>query len=158
MVLNVGILSNVCQRLDRVTGMKWISAYVVAGLVFGALDLLWLGKVGRPLYDARLGDLLAPHANVPAALLFYAIYLFGLTWFVLVPALESGSSGKAALGGFLFGLVAYATYDLTNLATLDRWPVAVTAVDMAWGAAVGALTALTGVWAARRWDNPLNRR
>ena len=88
MVLNVGILSNVCQRLDRVNGMKWISAYVVAGLVFGALDLLWLGKVGRPLYDARLGDLLAPRPNVPAALLFYAIYLFGLTWFVLAPALE----------------------------------------------------------------------
>ena len=97
MVLNVGILSNVCQRLDRVNGMKWISAYVVAGLVFGALDLLWLGKVGRPLYDARLGDLLAPRPNVPAALLFYAIYLFGLTWFVLVGFVGQGRARRLPL-------------------------------------------------------------
>lgn len=149
MVLNVGSLSNVCQRLDRVNGMKWISAYVVAGLVFGALDLLWLGKVGRPLYDARLGDLLAPHANVPAALLFYAIYLFGLTWFVLVPALESGSSGKAALGGFLFGLVAYATWNLTNLAVLKGFPASIVPIDMAWGSLATMATSVLTVLLVR---------
>ena len=118
MVLNVGDSVECLSRLDRVNGMKWISAYVVAGLVFGALDLLWLGKVGRPLHDARLEGPARAARERPAALLFYAIYLFGLTWFVLAPALESGSSGKAALGGFLFGLVAYATWNLTNLAVL----------------------------------------
>ena len=125
MVLNVGILSNVCQRLDRVNGMKWISAYVVAGLVFGALDLLWLGKVGRPLYDARLGDLLAPRPN------------------------ESGSSGKAALGGFLFGLVAYATWNLTNLAVLKGFPASIVPIDMAWGSLATMATSVLTVLLVR---------
>ena len=131
MVLNVGILSNVCQRLDRVNGMKWISAYVVAGLVFGALDLLcgWARWGARSTTPAS--GTCSRRARTSGRTALHAIYLFGLTWFVLAPALESGSSGKAALGGFLFGLVAYATWNLTNLAVLKGFPASIVPIDMA---------------------------
>lgn len=113
--------------------MKWIASYAVAAVVFGLLDFLWLGKVGRPLYEARMGEWLAAKPNMPAALLFYALYLVGVTYFVVVPALESGSVGQAALSGFLLGLVAYATWNLTNLAVLKDFPSSIVPIDMAWG-------------------------
>lgn len=149
MVLNVGILSNVCQRLDRVMGMKWISAYVVAGLVFGLLDFLWLGKIGRPLYEARMGQFLADRPNMGAALLFYAIYLVGITWFVVVPALDKDSLGAAAIGGFLLGLVAYATWNLTNLAVLKDYPSSIVPIDMAWGSLATMATSVLTVLLVR---------
>lgn len=129
--------------------MKWIAAYVVAGIVFGVLDFLWLGKVGRPLYDERLGSWLAPKPNMTAALLFYALYLVGITYFVLVPALDSGSLGKAALSGFLFGLVAYATWNLTNLSVLKDFPASIVPIDMAWGAIATMVTSIVTVLVVR---------
>ncbi|MCA0336710.1 MAG: DUF2177 family protein [Actinobacteria bacterium] len=122
--------------------MKWIAAYAVAGVVFGLLDFLWLGKVGRPLYDARMGDWLAAKPNMTAAILFYLLYLVGLTYFVLVPALDAGSLGKAALSGFLFGLVAYATWNLTNLAVLKDFPSSIVPIDMAWGSLATMTTSI----------------
>lgn len=122
--------------------MKWIAAYAVAGVVFGLLDFLWLGKVGRPLYDARMGDWLAARPNMTAAILFYLLYLVGLTYFVLVPALDAGSLGKAALSGFLFGLVAYATWNLTNLAVLKDFPSSIVPIDMAWGSLATMTTSI----------------
>lgn len=122
--------------------MKWIAAYAVAGVIFGLLDFLWLGKVGRPLYDARMGDWLAPKPNMTAALLFYGLYLVGISYFVVVPALESGSLGKAAFSGFLFGLIAYATWDLTNLAVLKDFPSSIVPIDMAWGALATMATSI----------------
>jgi uncharacterized membrane protein len=129
--------------------MKWIAAIVIAAAVFGVLDFLWLGKVGRPLYDARIGDLLAPRPNMGAALLFYAIYILGVTYFVLVPALESGSLGRAALSGFLFGLVAYATWNLTNLAVLKDFNASIVPIDMAWGSIATMITAVVTFLAVR---------
>jgi len=122
--------------------MKWIAAYAVAGVVFGLLDFLWLGKVGRPLYDARMGDWLAAKPNMTAAILFYLLYLVGLTYFVLVPALDAESLGKAALSGFLFGLVAYATWNLTNLAVLKDFPSSIVPIDMAWGSLATMTTSI----------------
>lgn len=122
--------------------MKWIAAYAVAGVVFGLLDFLWLGKVGRPLYAARMGDWLAAKPNMTAAILFYLLYLVGLTYFVLVPALDAGSLGKAALSGFLFGLVAYATWNLTNLAVLKDFPSSIVPIDMAWGSLATMTTSI----------------
>ncbi len=122
--------------------MKWIAAYVVAAIVFGLLDFLWLGTVGRPLYEARMGSWLAPKPNMTAALLFYGLYLVGLTYFVLVPALDAGSLGKVALSGFLFGLVAYATWDLTNLAVLKDFPSSIVPIDMAWGSLATMATSI----------------
>jgi uncharacterized membrane protein len=122
--------------------MKWIAAYVVAALVFGLLDFVWLGKLGRPLYDARMGDWLAPKPNMSAALLFYGLYLVGLTYFVLAPALDAQSLGKAALSGFLFGLVAYATWNLTNLSVLKDFPASIVPIDMAWGSLATMATSI----------------
>lgn len=125
--------------------------YFITLLVFLVLDATWLGLIAQPFYQAQIGFLLAEKANWAAAGAFYLLYVAGLVFFVVEPALRAGTApGRAALRGAFFGLVAYATYDLTNLATLDRWPIAVTAVDMAWGAALGALTTLTGVWAAHK--------
>jgi uncharacterized membrane protein len=99
--------------------------------------------------------LLAENPNWAAAGVFYLLYVAGLVFFVVEPALRAGSApGRAALGGAFFGLVAYATYDLTNLATLDRWPLLLTAIDLAWGSLLGALTTLAAVWVGRRIAKP----
>lgn len=129
--------------------MKWIAAIVIAAAVFGVLDFLWLGKVGRPLYDARIGELLAPRPNLGAAILFYAIYILGITWFVTVPAIDAGSVGKAALSGFLFGLVAYATWNLTNLSVLKDFNASIVPIDMAWGSIATMVTSVVTVLAVR---------
>ncbi len=127
--------------------------YLITLLAFLALDAIWLGLIAQPFYQTQIGFLLAEKTNLAAAGAFYLLYVAGLVTFVVEPALRAGTTpGRAALRGAFFGLVAYATYDLTNLATVDRWPIAVTAVDMAWGTVLGALTVLAGVWAARKWQ------
>lgn len=125
--------------------------YFITLICFLILDAIWLGLIAQPFYQAQIGFLLAENPSWAAAGVFYLLYVAGLVFFVVEPALRAGiAPGRAALRGAFFGLVAYATYDLTNLATVDRWPIAVTAVDMAWGAALGALTTLAAVWAAHR--------
>ena len=121
--------------------MDWIAAAVVTAVVFGILDALWLGRIGRPLYDQRLGHLMAKQFDMRAALLFYAIYVLGVTHFVTAPALDNGSLAEVALDGALFGLVAYATWNLTNLAVLEDYPTSLVPIDMAWGTFATAVTA-----------------
>jgi uncharacterized membrane protein len=130
--------------------MTWIAAYVAAAVSFLALDALWLGLVARTLYQREFGALLLEKPNMAAAAAFYALYLGGVVFFAVKPALESGGWTRALLHGALFGLVAYATYDLTNLATLKGFPIRVVAPDLAWGAAVTAVAALAGYAAAAR--------
>lgn len=122
--------------------MDWIVSAVVTAVVFGVLDALWLGRIGRPLYDQRLGHLMAKQFDMPAALLFYAIYVLGITHFVTSPALDDGSLAEVALNGALFGLVAYATWNLTNLAVLKDYPRSLVPIDMAWGTLATAATAV----------------
>jgi uncharacterized membrane protein len=132
-----------------------VKHYCITLFVFLVLDAIWLGLIAQPFYQTQIGFLLAEKANLAAASVFYLLYVAGLVFFVVEPALQAGTTpGRAALRGAFFGLVAYATYDLTNLATVDRWPIAVTAVDMAWGAALGALTTLAAVWVGRRIAKP----
>lgn len=130
--------------------MKHAAAYLTTALVFLALDAMWLGYVARSFYREGLGSMLADPFNIPAAIGFYALYMVGLAVFVLHPALLAGSAGQALVMGLLFGLVAYATYDLTNLATLKGFPVHVALVDMAWGAIATAAASACGVWLAMR--------
>lgn len=111
---------------------------IIAAITFGILDAIWLGLVANKFYKDQIGFLLADKPNWPAALLFYAIFIVGLTVFVILPA-ESAS--KALLLGAFFGFVTYATYDLTNLATVAKWPVMLTAIDMAWGTVAAGITA-----------------
>lgn len=130
--------------------MAWIAAYVAAAVGFVALDALWLGVVARSFYRRELGSLLLEKPDLGAAVAFYALYLGGVVFFAVKPALEAGAWSRAVVNGALFGLVAYATYDLTNLATLKGFPVRVVAPDLFCGAAVTAAAALAGYAAASR--------
>ncbi|HRD27821.1 MAG TPA: DUF2177 family protein [Caulobacter sp.] len=130
--------------------MTWIAAYVAAAVSFLGLDALWLGLIARTLYQREFGALLLEKPNMAAAAAFYALYLGGVVFFAVKPALDGGGWTRALLNGALFGLVAYATYDLTNLATLKGFPIRVVAPDLAWGAAVTAIAALAGYAAAAR--------
>jgi uncharacterized membrane protein len=119
-----------------------LAAYLTALAVMLLLDLLWLGFVARPVYLQGLGHLMADSPRLWAAAMFYGVYALGLLHFAIAsPAVrsESGGVGRAAWQGALFGFVAYATYDLTNLATLRGWPLRVTVVDLAWGAVLGGV-------------------
>lgn len=117
---------------------SWLVQYAVAALVFCVIDFLWLGTVAKGLYDRHLGDLVAPRPNVAAAVLFYAIFVAGLVYFVIHPAIEAGSWQRALLVGAFFGLVTYATWDLTNLAVLRDFPASIVPIDMAWGTFLAA--------------------
>ncbi|MFM9915374.1 MAG: DUF2177 family protein [Rhizobacter sp.] len=133
-----------------------MSRYLLAGaataLVMMALDALWLGFIAKPLYQDGLGHLMAERPNLWAAGAFYAIYALGLLVFAVMPHL--GESGWRATAGSaaLFGLVAYATYDLSNLATLKAWPIGLSLMDMAWGSAASAIAAVAGK-AAADWSS-----
>lgn len=97
--------------------------------VFLAIDMVWLGFVAKGLYAKELGFLMKPDVNWTAAILFYLLFVCGLIVFVITPSLETNSIGKAVFLGALFGLVSYATYDLTNLATVANWPVLITVLS-----------------------------
>lgn len=115
-----------------------MKAFFIAALVFGALDALWLTTVANKFYKDQLGFILAAKPNMVAAIIFYVIFLIGLVVFVINPA---DSPTQALMLGALFGLVTYATYDLTNQATLAKWPVVITVVDLIWGISAAAITA-----------------
>ncbi|PSC06682.1 DUF2177 domain-containing protein [Alsobacter soli] len=123
--------------------------YVCAFLVMIPLDLVWLGVVARRFYVEQIGGLLLERPNLPPAVAFYALYVVGVVIFAMMPAARSGSWIDAALYGALFGFFAYATYDLTNLATLKGYSAAMAAVDIAWGVLVTAVTASLGYLLAR---------
>lgn len=112
--------------------------YGVAVVAFFIIDMIWLGVVARGFYQTHLGDLLKPNVNWAAAVAFYLIFLVGLVILVIGPAVEKESLAQAVLLGALFGLVTYAAYDLTNLATLEGFPVIVAVVDLIWGAVLCA--------------------
>lgn len=120
----------------------WACAASVLAMI--ALDVLWLGFVARPLYQNGLGHLMAERPNLAAAAAFYLLYGLGLTVFAVMP--HVGESGWRSTAGTaaLFGLLAYATYDLSNLATLRDWPLGLSLIDMAWGGAASAISAVAG--------------
>lgn len=120
---------------------RWLLVYAATALVMVAIDLVWLGYIARPLYQRGIGHLMADEVRLVPAALFYALYPVGLVVFAVLP--QKGLAHTALLAG-LFGLLAYATYDLTNLATLKGWPLGLSLLDMAWGSAVSAVAALAG--------------
>lgn len=129
--------------------MKWLIAYVSAAVCFGVLDFLWLGWAGKNFYRPAIGELLAPSFRGGPALVFYAIYIAGMVWFAVRPGLVGGT-GAALLNGALLGGLAYATYDLTNQATMKVWPVHITIVDIIWGAFATAVAAAVATWVTMR--------
>jgi len=124
-------------------------AYLATLVFFAVVDTLWLGVVARGFYRAELGDLLAGEVRLGAAVLFYLVYAAGITIFAVLPGIRAESLVTALVMGGLFGFFAYATYDLTNLATLRGWPVRMSVVDIAWGTMLTAVTAAVGGLAAR---------
>jgi uncharacterized membrane protein len=124
---------------------KILLLYILTVPVFFAVDMIWLGLVAKTFYRKHIGHLMADGVNWPAALVFYFSFIAGILWFAVLPAVEKGSFGRAVANGVLFGFITYATYDLTNLATLRNWPWIVTAVDLCWG------MVLTGVVSGAAW-------
>ena len=119
-------------------------AFAATATVMVALDVLWLGLIARPLYQQGIGHLMAERPIVPVAALFYAVYTLGLVVFAVAPQTAETRWAVVLGSAALFGLVAYATYDLTNLATLKGWPVGLTVIDMAWGSVLSVLSAAAG--------------
>jgi uncharacterized membrane protein len=131
--------------------MVILRQYLLTLVPFVAIDAVWLGLVARRFYRAQIGGLLADSPNWYAAAAFYLLYILGIVVFAVGPAVQRDSLMAAVALGAFFGLVTYGTYDLTNLATLDRWPVLVTVVDMAWGTILCAGTAVAATWLCRRF-------
>jgi uncharacterized membrane protein len=121
---------------------KVIVQFLVAFGVFMVIDFIWLVFVAAKFYNKELGALKKKKINWAAAVLFYILYIIGLVFFVLNPALADKGIGFAAYGGALFGLVAYATYDLTNLATMEGFPTKIAVIDLIWGTFVTCITAV----------------
>jgi uncharacterized membrane protein len=113
--------------------MLEVKKFIVTIAVFFLVDIFWLAFVARKLYKEYLGFIMADKVNVMAALIFYIIFIVGLIVFVINPSLAKESIQSAILMGMFFGFVTYATYDLTNLATLKDWPVLITIIDICWG-------------------------
>lgn len=133
--------------------MLFLKLYIVSLLVFSSIDFIWLGFIAKNLYREQIGFLMKSEISWVPALLFYCIYLFGLVLFSIQPALKAQSWQLALLYGAVFGLVCYATYDLTNLATLKGWPVKIVIYDLAWGAFISATTSLIVFWIGSQWKN-----
>lgn len=130
--------------------VQFITAYVMTALVFLAIDYVWLSQVATRFYFDRIGHLLMDRPNMAAAAAFYLIYVIGIVIFAVGPALRYDSLVHAALFGALFGFFTYATYDVTNYATLKNWPLAVVVVDVAWGTVLSSVSAAVGYYLSRQ--------
>ena len=116
----------------------FVKLFLIALPVFFAIDMVWLAVVAKNFYQKQIGFLMKPDINWLAAIIFYLLFITGLIIFVITPAMVKQSWIHALLFGALFGLVTYATYDLTNLATVKDWPLLVTVVDLVWGSVLAA--------------------
>lgn len=123
--------------------------YVITFACFFLIDMIWLGFIAKNFYRKHLGDLMTSRVNWAAAILFYLLFIFGLLVFVVQPGVIENTPLHALLMGALLGLVCYATYDLTNLATLKDWPVVVTVVDLVWGTVLGGAVSFFSVLIGR---------
>lgn len=121
-------------------GARWVGHYLIAAVIFGAMDAVWLTQVAQPMYEAELGDMLATSPNMLAAIVFYAIYIGGITYFATTPAIAAGSARRALIPGAVMGFVAYSTWVFTNLAVLNGF-TPIVMVDVLWGTVVTAATA-----------------
>jgi len=131
------------------TTKQMLMIYLITLAVFFLIDMIWLGVVAKGFYRRYLGTMLSPKVNWAAAILFYLLFIVGLLVFVIKPALISGEPLKALFLGALFGLISYATYDLSNLATLKDWPLIVTIVDLIWGSVLGGAVSFFSVLLGR---------
>lgn len=128
-----------------------LKLFLIAFPVFLLIDMLWLGVIAKNFYGRQIGSLIKEKVNWSAAIIFYALFVFGLVFFVIDPAVESTSWLAALFRGGLFGLITYATYDLTNLATLKNWPLKLSIVDILWGVILGSLVSTITYFVSITW-------
>lgn len=133
--------------------MPLIVATIAAALVFGAMDSLWLRWAGPNLYRPAIGPILADRFRAAPAVAFYVLYIAGMVWFAVRPALASGEVSTAVLNGALLGLLCYNTFDLTSQAVMKVWPTHVTLADMAWGTFATAVASGAATFAAMKLAN-----
>ena len=135
--------------------IKYVAAYLGAGLTFAAIDFVWLTTMTNRLYKPVIGPIMADKPDMKAAVAFYLISIAGTVFLAIAPALKEGNWTRALINGAVLGFVAYATYDLTNQATLNVWSTRLTLIDLCWGTALTATCATAGYFAARwaegRW-------
>ncbi|MCJ7995364.1 DUF2177 family protein [Rhizobium cremeum] len=122
----------------------YLIAYLSSAIVLFGLDYVWLSRVAGAFYRSQIGDILRDRPNMTAAALFYLFYIVGIVYFAVMPGLNKASMATALANGALLGLIAYGTYDMTNLATLKNWSLQISLVDMAWGAALTSVAAGAG--------------
>lgn len=133
-------------ELGRAAMIRYVWTYGATLIAFLAIDMIWLGLIAKNFYRDQLGTLMLDRPSLAVGLGFYLIFAVGIVVFAVEPGLREGNWRTTALLGALLGLIAYGTYDLTNLATLRNWPVAMSFVDMAWGTVLTASSALVGFW------------
>ena len=133
------------------TFKQMLVLYLITLAVFFLIDMIWLGVVAKGFYRKHLGPLMSPKVNWAAAILFYLLFIVGLVVFAVRPALAAGKPVQALFLGALLGLISYATYDLTNLATLKDWPIVVTVVDLIWGTVLGGSVSFIAALIGRRF-------
>lgn len=121
-------------------------SYLLTFIVFLMIDMLWLGLIAKTIYQKYLGNFLSDNVNWTAAIIFYFIFVVGISIFAIYPAVNKGSVSHAILMGALFGFFTYATYDLTNLATLKDWPLPIVIIDIIWGSVLSAIVGLSGFY------------
>lgn len=124
--------------------LKYVYLYLIVFGIFLIIDLIWLNLIARNLYQKEIGNLLLKNPNILPAFLFYALFIVALLILVLIPGIQSYTLLKTILFGAVFGFITYATYDLTNLATLDGWSIKMTIIDLIWGASVTTLITFLG--------------
>ena len=134
------------------TIIKLISAYLLTTIVFFAIDMFWLGFIAKDYYGKHLANFLSPQVNWSAAIIFYLLFIVGIFIFAILPAVEKQSWLHALVYGGLFGFFTYATYDLTNLATLSNWPMKIVIIDIIWGFVLTASVSVSGYFISQ-WLN-----
>lgn len=132
----------------------YATAYIVAAIVFLVVDSIWLSTMADRLYRPVMGDMLAPKFRLVPAIVFYVLFIAGLTFLAIRPGLLAQSVWTGVIHGAVLGFIAYATYDLTNQATLKNWSTSLTVADLIWGTFLSAIAAGAGTWAALRFVGP----
>lgn len=128
---------------------KMMISFLLTTLVFFVVDMIWLGLIAKNIYKKYLGALLSDTVNWAAAIIFYLLFIVGIFIFVIYPSIEKQSPGKALILGAMFGLITYATYDLTNYATLKGFPLNVVIIDLIWGTVLTTVVSISGYYITR---------
>jgi uncharacterized membrane protein len=132
--------------------MNYIIAYFATAFVFLIIDYIWLGFVMKDYFQSQLGHLMADEVNFTVAALFYLFYAAGILYLCVLPAFETGDWTKSMINGAVLGFLAYGAYDVTNMATLKDWPVTMSIIDVTWGAALTALSAVAGYFTLKSFS------